>query len=492
MSNELAVKQAHENDLSQKKNVNGVGIGIKWVNGQPTDQPAILVFVEKKLAKRGLISKYSEDELVPSEVDGIPTDVIEVGYIQKQNLRARVRPVKPGYSCGHGKITAGTIGGVFADRDGQPVILSNNHVLANENNAKAGDIIYQPGPSDSSGNLQFNGWNTPATQLPYIATLKSFVPLQKTNNTQDSAIAVIHDAFIQAGMVDPFYPVVNQSLSGFGTPAVKMQVQKLGRTTGYTTGRIIGVNASFTIGYDFGAGRFNDCVVCSAMSKGGDSGSIICSMDMKAVALLFAGSPKVTIASPFQSVVNQYGLSLWNTAAIPSMELDDGKWTLAKSLGVITPGPDSIKIVSPANCYCFFQRVLPAFKEVRVTVNTGTDKGATWGPGISVVWPNGILKVNLRYSGSFAGVLNGNANLGIGQVTPNKEYTLRIKKTNVSYVGEVYDNNKWYTVIEIPLSIFPTAPLYLVVGKTNEIGYAGDHGSIGEAGECTFRDLDVK
>lgn len=489
MSSEL-VKQIHEETLSKKKNVSGVGLGVKWINGAPTDQSAILVFVQKKYTKRGLINKYSEEEMIPSTIDGIPTDVIEVGYIQKQNLKARVRPIKPGYSCGQKDITAGTLGGVFVDHDGDPVVLSNNHVLANENRANIGDIILQPGPSDSAGTIQFKGWENPATS-PYFGTLKKFVPLQQAGNTQDSAIAVIHDNFIQAGMVDPFYPIVNQPLTGFGTPAVNMQVQKVGRTTGFTTGRIIGVNASFTIGYDFGEARFNDCVVCNSMSKGGDSGSIIFDMNMKAVALLFAGSPKVTVATPFQTVVDQYGLALWNSAPIPSMELDDGKWTISKSQGTITPGPDSIKIISPANCYCFFQRTLPSFKEVKVTVNTGTDKGATWGPGISVVWPNGILKVNLRYSGGFAGVFNGNANINIGNVQPNKEYVLRIRKTDVSYIGEVRDDNKWQTVIEIPLSIFPTAPLYLVVGKTNEIGYAGDHNIIGDVGECTFRDLSV-
>ena len=491
MSDEFIVKQTHEESLSKKQNVNGVGVGVKWVDGKPTDQAAIIIFVEKKLNKKGIIRKYSSEELIPDEIDGIPTDVIEVGKIQKQNFKARVRPVKPGYSCGHQSITAGTIGGLFIDRDGDPVILSNNHVLSCENNAKIGDIICQPGPSDSN-NINFIGWDQPAAQLPYIGTLKKFVELNRQGNTQDSAIALIHDKFIQSGMVDPFYPVINKSLTGFDSPKVNMQVQKMGRTTGYTTGRIIALNSSFTISYDFGDAKFNDCVVCTSMSKGGDSGSIIFDMNMKAVSLLFAGSPKVTIGTPIQPVVDYYGLSLWNSVPVPSMELDDGQWTLSRSMGTITPGPDSIKIVSPSNCYCFFQRTLPSFSEVKVTVNTGTDKGATWGPGVSIVWPNGIMKINLRYKGSFAGVLNGVENLNIGKAESNKEYTLRFRKTNTSYIGEVQDNNKWYTVIEVPISLFPTSPLYLVIGKTNEIGYAGDHATIGEIGECTFRDLNVK
>lgn len=490
--NSETIEQIHNDHLSSKKNVNGVGIGMKWVNGQPTDQQAVLIFVQKKYTKRGLINKYSEEEMIPSSFDGIPTDVIEVGYIKKQDFKGMIRPIKPGYSCGQKDITSGTIGGVFIDSDGDPVILSNNHVLANENKANIGDIILQPGPSDGPKNVQFKGWDSPASSLPYFSTLKKFVPLTANGNVQDSAIAKIHSKFVQGGMIDPIYPIVNKALSGFGTPSVNMQVQKFGRTTGFTTGRIIGIKASFTVGYDIGECRFNDCIVCTSMSKGGDSGSIILDMNMQAVGLLFAGSPKVTLATPFQTVSKQYGLSLWNTKPVPSMELDDGQWTIFKSYGTITRGIDSIKMVGPANCYCFIQRILSTFQEIKVKVNTGTDKGATWGPGISIVWPNGILKVNLRYSGSFAGVYNGNANLNIGNVQPNKDYILRMRKTAVSYVGEVNDGNKWHTVIEVPVSIFPSNPLYLVVGKTNEIGYVGDNNVMGDTGECTFSDLDVK
>ncbi len=66
----------------------------------------------------------------------------------------RARPAQPGMSIGHHKITAGTFGAVVKDkRSGKPLILSNNHVLANISNgsdgkAKKGDIILQPGSYD--------------------------------------------------------------------------------------------------------------------------------------------------------------------------------------------------------------------------------------------------------------------------------------------------------------------------------------------------------
>lgn len=476
------------------RSVNGVGLGTKWIDGQPTEQPAILVFVQKKMPKKDVLSAFSIDEVIPDSIDGIPTDVIEVGDIVAQGFNTRIRPIKPGYSTGHRNITAGTIGGFFYDKDNHPVVLSNNHVYANENKASAGDLIYQPGPYDSGKtNLDMVGWNNP-TSSPYFATLKDFVAMNPQGNTQDSAIAKIHDSIIKAGMIDPIYPTINKPLTGFAQPTVNMQVHKAGRTTGYTTGRIMALNATFTVGYADGPKQFNSCVVCSAMSQGGDSGSLIMNMDMQAVALLFAGSDKVTIANPIQPVVQRYGLKLWQTVNQPnnSLELDDGKWTTATTNGTISVAKDSIIINSPANAYCFFQRELQSFKSVSVTVNTGSDLGASWGPGISIIWPNNnSLKVNLRRRGTYAGVLNGKEMLGVGKVLPNTEYRIRITRTNNTYVGEVQHLGNWATVITVPVSVFNSNPIYLTVGKQSRNGYTGNHSNLGNMGSCSFRDLDV-
>jgi len=494
MDDVKSVQESITDQYLNLKSVNGVGIGNKWVNGTPTDTPAIIIFVQKKSTKSNVIGKFSATELIPSSIDGIPTDVIEVGDIIKQGYEAKVRPILPGYSCGHGKITAGTIGGIFFDKDNHPVILSNNHVLANENNASIGDPIYQPGPLDSRGSLQFTGWNNTPANLPYFATLKDFVQLSTSGNKQDSAIARIHQSFLDAGMISDVYPTVNKPLAGFGTPVVNMAVQKMGRTTGYTTGRVIGLNASFTIGYDAGQMRFNECVVCSNMSAGGDSGSLIFDMNMNAVALLFAGSNKVTIANSIGTVVSRYGLRPYKAIAtpMPSFELDDGKWQHASVRGKIVNRPDSVIMTGPANAYNVIQRPISDFKSIRVTVNTGTDLGLSWGPGISVIWPNGNLKVNLRRKNTYGATLNGKETIGIGKVMPNKEYVLRISKANDLYKCEVMGDGVWTTILTVPVSVLPGTPTNLLIGKTNKRGSISDYSSIGQSGSCTFRDLDVQ
>lgn len=489
MSQCQKIQEAHTTQLLKKKGVMGTAVGEKWVDGVPTGQEAVLVFVQKKFTDRGVIRKYSPQDLIPADLDGMPTDVIEVGHIKKQaGYKSKVRPIRPGYSVGHGKITAGTIGGIFRDRDGDPVILSNNHVLANENKSRTGDPIYQPGPLDSRG------------AKSSIATLKKFVRLSRSGNVQDSAIAKIHSKLVRDGLVSDIYPTINSRLTGFANAKVGTQVQKCGRTTGYTTGRIMGVNASFSIAYDFGTAKFNKCIVLSAMSKGGDSGSIIQDMNEKAVALLFAGSPRVTIANPMILVRNQYGLKLWTTngsgsggsggGRLPTVKLGDGRWIIFKnSQSTATIRAKALRLHAKANHHCCIERPISRFNTIRCTVNTGTDKSATWGPGLVVQWPNGYIKVNLRFGGTFGGYFNGSYNINIGRVKPNTNYKIQIRRSGANFVGEVQDGGRWHTVVSVPTRLFPHPPTAVRLGKTDLHGRAVSYSAAGKMGDSTIKDF---
>jgi len=72
-----AVKDRHEEDLLKKKNVVGLGIGYREVGGQKTEQLSLVVMVRKK----ELPSQLDATDLVPSEIEGVPIDVKEVGEI---------------------------------------------------------------------------------------------------------------------------------------------------------------------------------------------------------------------------------------------------------------------------------------------------------------------------------------------------------------------------------------------------------------------------
>lgn len=126
-------------------NVVGVGEGYRQVGGKRTPEWCVVVYVRKK--KRG--AELSPTEAIPQYVDGVRTDVQEVGgefeplVLERNQIRAtpyergevaqelveRWRPCPGGYSIGHQLITAGTLG-CYMDHVGIPHVLSNNHVLA--------------------------------------------------------------------------------------------------------------------------------------------------------------------------------------------------------------------------------------------------------------------------------------------------------------------------------------------------------------------------
>lgn len=215
-------------------------------------------------------------------------DIKYVGKIQKletaKKLQKRRRPLVIGCSIGHFKITAGTLGCFVRDRaTGEILILSNNHVLANENNAAAGDTVIQPGRVDG-GKVTFDG----------IGKLRSFVKLKKTGaNLVDCAVASIKNGIkFDQRTLGSF-----GKLAGLGLEVLidGTEVRKVGRTTGETKGRVTAFELdNVVIEYDMGNLRFDDQIEVEgagskAFSDGGDSGSLIIDKDRGAVALLFAG-----------------------------------------------------------------------------------------------------------------------------------------------------------------------------------------------------------
>jgi hypothetical protein len=70
-----AVQAKHIDDLMEKENVVGVGIGMKQVKGEWTDMPSIVVMVSKKMP----LEKLDEEDIIPSELDGVAIDVQETG-----------------------------------------------------------------------------------------------------------------------------------------------------------------------------------------------------------------------------------------------------------------------------------------------------------------------------------------------------------------------------------------------------------------------------
>ena len=291
----------------------GVAVGNKDINNIDTNVVSIKVYVKNKMSKEAIIKKYGVDGIIPRTVDSVRTDVVHVGNIEAQAYTNKIRPIAPGYSVGHPAITAGTIGGFFKDSDDDVVILGNNHVLANVNNCNICDLCVQPGPLDMPPS-PFIGWIRPVIALEYIGHLKRFVRLEANGNVQDSAIVKVHPDLINNSGFIVSYPDGIESTGNPTDPVLGMNVIKFGRTTEMTTGTVTALNGTFSVNFGaYGTKAFNDCVVLTPMSAGGDSGSVImrneAGQDRVDVGLLFAGSPTVTLCNRITTVYDTYGLS---------------------------------------------------------------------------------------------------------------------------------------------------------------------------------------
>jgi len=289
--------------------------------------------------------KYPKADLtraaqIPSQIDGTFTDVIEVGDIRLlgDDRKGLQRPARPGISIGHYKVSAGTFGALVHDRDtGEPLILSNNHVLANlssgaDERAKPGDAILQPG--------MYDGGETPAA---VIGHLKRFVPMQlevgepkcwiaklfenmlnksihiwrphyriqvlrenERENLVDCAVATpVSAEMVTADIVDV------GTVVGTKEPKPGMIIKKSGRSSGLTFSIILATDVTLKVGISRSEyGMFAQQILAGPMSMPGDSGSLVLTEDNYAVGLLFAGSDQATMFSSIDRVFEALNVRL--------------------------------------------------------------------------------------------------------------------------------------------------------------------------------------
>jgi hypothetical protein len=180
-------------------------------------------------------------------------------------------------------------------------ILSNNHILADTDQATVGDDISQPGLVDTSCQ--------PAT---IVADFTAAPKLGSAN--VDAAIAALRTGLMDStGFIEDIGVPNNQVVAA----ALNMGVAKSGRTTGITCGNVQSVNTSVSVQYQQGCNKgkkftvtyTNQVVVGgSGFSAGGDSGSLIVSQNNASpTALLYAGSSTTTIGNPAQQVLSALG-----------------------------------------------------------------------------------------------------------------------------------------------------------------------------------------
>jgi hypothetical protein len=197
---------------------------------------------------------------------------------------------------------SGTLGSLVSSSGGQ-YILSNNHVLADADQAASGEDISQPGLIDNNCR--------PATIVADFTVAPHF------GTNVDAALAAL-----RAGQMDSRGTILDIGVPNSSplNASTNLLVAKSGRTTGLSCGSVQSTNTSVKVQYQQGCNQgkkftityTNQVVVGgSGFSAGGDSGSLIVSQTGKRpTALLFAGSSSTTIGNPINEVLSQLTTSL--------------------------------------------------------------------------------------------------------------------------------------------------------------------------------------
>ncbi len=273
-----------------------------------------------KLAVRLQDRALEKSELV-ERISATAKGEVDVRYVGRIRARAtpwyrmKQRPLLIGSSVGfigNGFIVAGTLGCFVKPKSGNTLyILSNNHVLADENRYPRGGHILQPGTLDGG-----------SPTADRVAKLTRFVRMVAGQpNFVDGAIAKL----TTAAAVDL------HKLRGIGTLAGQRAgeleigdvVHKVGRTTGVRHGRVTAFELDgLEVEYDIGVVSFDDQIEIEgsgarSFSDSGDSGSLIVDDDLLGAALLFAGSDHggrngkgLTFANPLATVLTALNVRL--------------------------------------------------------------------------------------------------------------------------------------------------------------------------------------
>ncbi len=246
---------------------------------------------------------FNVDDLVR---ENVAVHAIYTGPIDAYSHRKPWTPMHSGISIAHTRVSAGTLGCHARSKSGTPVVLSNNHVLADTNKGIFGDPILQPGRHDGS--------------YRHVGDLDDFVLINFSGpNFVDCATAQVDES-----LVTPEFLYMQATGSAFyrissvvGSETAGMRVGKSGRTTGLTSGIITAVGV--TINVNMGDGQVAQFVDQFAVSGSngpfslpGDSGSLIWTWDSerRPVGLLFAGGGGTTFANSLPLVLSALDIEL--------------------------------------------------------------------------------------------------------------------------------------------------------------------------------------
>lgn len=302
----VALHYAVGNHLFDRpRKVKLIDIGRYAHDGRVEDRLAIRFHVDEKIPDTQL-EAMGREPLQRQPILDIPTMVIEGKYYLHQwswwgggwrrwadPRTSRADPLRGGISVSTEYYYSGTLGGVVRDRTTQKeMILSNWHVLVAYWGAPRGQPILQPGRYDGG------------THSDIIATLDR----DAMSYNLDAAVAFLNGSRRLTNDQLDIGPV-----KGVGRATIDMEVEKSGRSSRTTYGRVTGVEGIQRMQYGWLERIIRDVVTieprqpADEVSRGGDSGSWwLNSATREVIGLHFAGGdyPERALALDMQEVLD--------------------------------------------------------------------------------------------------------------------------------------------------------------------------------------------
>ncbi|WP_246362074.1 S1 family peptidase [Paenibacillus alba] len=307
--------------LLKRAGVTAVGVG--YADPQkPALGAGVIVYTHQKIIPSSLTSLKG---VLTKAGTSVPVRFVHAGkfnaHASSSNAKGskatsftgRVRPVPGGVSVGKLNPDATGTAGLIVIKNNQLYVLSNNHVLIN-NNSSAFSATVQPGAADGGTGSR----DTIGRAFQFVRLVPGGV------NFQDSAIALPNSN----SLLNPRYQISSsgQLITVPGhllSYPVGLQVMKSGRTTGFVRGTVEANNADIRVSYGGTLGTLlfrNQSIILGnngPVSLPGDSGSVwLRASDRFAAALNFAGTAdgKRSISNPIGIIMSTYGIRV----AIPA------------------------------------------------------------------------------------------------------------------------------------------------------------------------------
>jgi hypothetical protein len=279
--------------LRHVPSVVGVGIGPKIVDNVESDITCIRVYVTKRFE----FDDLSIRSMIPKEIMGQPTDVVE---LEKHGFSPVSNIVVDAHGPNLNPKLAGSAGAVLVAGE-ERYLLGANHVLSLNGRVPQADIY---GPKGKIGE-----------------TIPEWVVLLQhgQKNQADAALARLDKGVELDGTVNL------TSTGDVAEPTLGTIVKKVGADNDQT-GTIVDNRADFFIDYSFGTFQMENQIFVKVkggdakFAKGGDSGSVIVDRSNKVVGMVIASAGKFAAICPISAILEGLKTATPTGEAIPWLQ----------------------------------------------------------------------------------------------------------------------------------------------------------------------------